>query len=673
MKNHILRISFIACLVVGLLTGRALGAHPAVSVDPDYEITFPNACESYDGSAVPDKYVSGSGGTALVAFWWTNTPYTQSQLLSRINSALSGSGITVSISRYTTTSAAGMPSAAFMLTFPALPESRDILRVRVSGGGVTSDIVQIPSQSITSNGRNWVETRRYFGTGTSDYVSDIVYYNGLGLPEQSVSSAASGRGRSIITPVTYDDCLRGDAREWLPFESTVSTGVFTSNATSASRYSSTYGAQESGHAFSENAFDSYSLNRKVSSRKPGSAHASADRKAVTEYGISTEDDRVMRIVYDPSSRSISVPTRPSPYVSGYQKAVTTDEDGRMSATFTDATGKVRLARIYDRTDSGEYVPYADTYTVYDGVGRPLWVISPEGSALVGPEALYTENGDVAMKWATIYRYDGYGRLAGRRQPGCGWEEYVYDRGDRLVLERDSTLHVQNRWIYHVYDNLGREIERTVVGNTSSRESIQQNYDTSSAPNSYPYPSHAGSVGADYRKPYTSIGSFTLVKQLYQARYGNYKYRTGTSSTGTSLFNIPAALSFSAVNGVVSTGDRSSDTKNLKIYEKVWILGDNVSGGSTDAYVERAFHYDGKGRLIQTVERNQSGGISRTSTSYDFRGLPLTVREDHTFSSSSQYSAPMHRTVTYSYDNRGRVLTEAVQVVNSNAKFHQENN
>ena len=30
-------------------------------------------------------------------------------------------------------------------------------------------------------------------------------------------------------------------------------------------------------------------------------------------------------------------------------------------------------------------------------------------------------------------------------------------------------------------------------------------------------------------------------------------------------------------------------------------------------------------------------------------------------SSSQYSASMHRTVTYSYDNRGRVLTETVQV------------
>lgn len=110
-------------------------------------------------------------------------------------------------------------------------------------------------------------------------------------------------------------------------------------------------------------------------------------------------------------------------------------------------------------------------------------------------------------------------------------------------------------------------------------------------------------------------------------------------------------------------ERSQDTDNLKIYEKVWILGDNVSGGSTNAYVERAFHYDCKGRLIQTVERNQSGGTSRTSTRYDFRGLPLTVREDHTFSSSGQYLAPMHRTVNYSYDDRGRVLTETVKVNN----------
>jgi RHS repeat-associated protein len=126
------------------------------------------------------------------------------------------------------------------------------------------------------------------------------------------------------------------------------------------------------------------------------------------------------------------------------------------------------------------------------------------------------------------------------------------------------------------------------------------------------------------------------------------------------FAIPSTLSFSAVSNVVSTSDKDATAvKEVKVYEKIGILGpDNTVTG----YVERAFYYDYLGRVIQTVEKNHLGGISRTSIKYDLAGNILKQHESHQRGPGLTADTKL---TTFTYDVRGRMLSETT-IINGSA-------
>jgi RHS repeat-associated protein len=126
---------------------------------------------------------------------------------------------------------------------------------------------------------------------------------------------------------------------------------------------------------------------------------------------------------------------------------------------------------------------------------------------------------------------------------------------------------------------------------------------------------------------------------------------------TTLWTTPSSLAFAPVTGVCTAADLETvNTKNMKAYETVKILMPNGD------FVERAFYYDKYGRLIQTVEKNHLGQISRYSVKYDFAGNILAQHESHKTSGSS---ATDTRLTVFTYDHRGRMLTETT-TINSDA-------
>lgn len=140
-------------------------------------------------------------------------------------------------------------------------------------------------------------------------------------------------------------------------------------------------------------------------------------------------------------------------------------------------------------------------------------------------------------------------------------------------------------------------------------------------------------------------------------------RKATSGTETAYSNmvtisikplIAEYLAFLPVADVVSENDRDNRTKGLKTYEKVGVLDGNAAAG----VVERAFYYDYKGRIIQTVEKNCLGGISRYSTKYDFVGNVLKNHEQHVWDIESTTNDSDQKLTEFTYDHRGRLLTEA---------------
>ena len=277
----------------------------------------------------------------------------------------------------------------------------------------------------------------------------------------------------------------------------------------------------------------------------------------------------------------------------YGEDVATDEDGKVFTTYKDVAGRLIMEKR--GTDN-------KTYYVYDDRGFLSWVITPAGSALLSSSANWSKTSTNAVNHCYVYSYDYRGNITEKSIPGAGISEYVYDKGGRLVLERDANLKGKNRWIYHVYDNIGREIECNLVQGTASvtRVSAQTNYNNLSINNSYP---QLGGGTPD--TPPSAIGSFTLICKLSQTRFGGGVYRTA-ASTQTSSFTVPSYLAFSPVSGVAESADLDNmKVIGYKLYEKIALLdgseNGNAGSGNT-SYIERAFHYDRKGRVMRWWKR-----------------------------------------------------------------------
>ncbi|MDR2292457.1 MAG: DUF6443 domain-containing protein, partial [Prevotellaceae bacterium] len=157
-----------------------------------------------------------------------------------------------------------------------------------------------------------------------------------------------------------------------------------------------------------------------------------------------------------------------------------------------------------------------------------------------------------------------------------------------------------------------------------------------------------------------------------AASGRYEILSSVPVTSQgSPWVTPSHLAFEPVNDICTYDDLETEKiKNLKAYERLRVLDDD------GVYVERAFYYDKKGRLIQTVEKNHLGGISRYSIKYDFVGNVLAQHEKHeTFKSGTggqgsskvkiiRISEFNEKLTLFTYDQRGRLLTEATTINDS---------
>ena len=442
---------------------------------------------------------------------------------------------------------------------------------------------------------NWKMVRHYTDETGNNYITDITFYDGLGYPSQIVNVGASPTGnRNIVTPIVYDRMRRSDSVLFLPYASaTVNTIKEESSPLQgqSSFYSSMFGTGESGHAKTRRVYEPSELNRVSQEYKPGSAYTNKNISYSYETNSANE---VFNLRVNLATGALHTDGSYPYYDAGTLfKDVATDDDGKVFTTYKDVAGRLIMEKR--GTDN-------KTYYVYDDRGFLSWVITPAGSALLSSSANWSKTSANAVNHCYVYSHDYRGNITEKSIPGAGTSEYVYDKGGRLVLERDANLKEKNRWIYHVYDNIGREIECNLVQGTASvtRASAQSKYDNISPDNTYP---QLGGGTPD--TPPSAIGNFTLICKLSQTRFGGGVYRTA-ASTQTSSFAVPSYLAFSPVSGVAESADLD-DVKVIgyKLYEKIALLdgseNGNAGSGNTN-YIERAFHYDRKGRVMQVVEK-----------------------------------------------------------------------
>ncbi len=277
---------------------------------------------------------------------------------------------------------------------------------------------------------------------TSGQASDVTYYDGFGLPVQTVSHVAGGG--LVRSAVTYD-ALDRPVRRYLPVPSGDDGYVSDFPSTAAGYYGDS-------RPFSQLTYRTTADDRPVQVLREG--EAMREHPGRYEYLCNNEKDGMLRCRrYRLADRRDSE----SVTLGGYYPAGaldvtrTTGPDGCTLLTFTDWRGFVILERrvVSDNT-------FADTYRLYDVLGNVRVIIQPKGAALMTREGKTWTRSDAEMeRYAFVCRYDRRGNLVYSRVPGAGAVEMRYDPLNRPAFRQTAAMRGRGETEFTLYDPIGR--------------------------------------------------------------------------------------------------------------------------------------------------------------------------------------------------------------------------
>lgn len=235
-----------------------------------------------------------------------------------------------------------------------------------------SDVITIGDQFEGVNG-NFIVTRQPnvkiksdvdFGTRTeSDLAESVQYFDGLGRPQQTISTRLSPMHRDLVQPVSYDLFGR-EVKKYLPYVSMEDNGRIKHDVTNQQLQ---FYQESDCHPFSEAVFEKAPLNRVIKQGSAGDAwQPNKDLKLEHvishEYLLNTIADSIINV-----NHHVLYP----PGVLYRNKTI--DENGNEMLEFID-----KLERVICRKLKVSSQLYASTYYIYDDIGNLVLVIPPEG-------------------------------------------------------------------------------------------------------------------------------------------------------------------------------------------------------------------------------------------------------------------------------------------------------
>ncbi len=548
---------------------------------------------------------------------------------------------------------------------------------------------------------------------------DIVYYDGLGYPIQKVRTSTLTTDEHIVTPIAYDALRRDDAKVYLPYGANCAT--YDSAAFRKQQHHYCGYGKDSLYAYTEKEYGTSPAGRLLSVRKPGKVYADSAKRIVYEYRTNTLADSILNLYATVDTLSkLKVGSGYLPD-GKLLLTKTTDEDGCTSEVFTNSTGRTVLARqrtggarldtyyVYDLRDSLVCVLQPEGAARIT-LGSVHDILRPTG---INSADTIPQIGSLLSEYAFLYAYDSHGRLVAKKLPGAAAEEFIPDDRGRTILSRNGNLRTAGKWLYNEYDCYDALLRSSLisanVGLDTLRKAARGQVDiiypdtTWMWPYYYPQDQEIVLYGRtailaagdslftpelDYTGNVESAGNDPILGHYIV--FEMERYYVGASAVGlpdgeTTVVNwpgffaaaitdstlleehrydrgdtsaVPAALAFSPVTGIVSQGDLGS-TRNLELWQRQLLLPPGrTAPDDTLHYVERAFWYDTLGTLVQTVERNALGGVSRTSAKYDYLGNVIVSEEKHAVSGNN---TPTVKRSSLTYDSLGRIASEDVTV------------
>lgn len=533
------------------------------------------------------------------------------------------------------------------------------------------------------------------------------YFDGLGRPLQTVSKGISPNNRDLVAPVVYDAYGR-EQYQYLPYTpQTTADGKFKIDPFNAQKVfyqSEPLNPDASGESiyYSQTEYEASPLNRVLKTYAPGNTWAKegGNRPLELQYLVNSIADSVH--IWDMPANGSIIPGSSASriYAAGQlYKNVTKDERGKSVIEFKDKEGRVVLKKVQlaDVVPNG-HVGWLSTYYVYDDLGNLRSVVPPNAVELIRPG--WVIDGTTARELCFFYRYDGRNRLIMKKVPGADSTEMVYDVRDRLVFTRDGNMRhatTGKKWHVTFYDALNRPTMTALYASGSSRDSLQtaMNAAVSNTQTiTHVVPEQADLVFGyhDGRAKYTARNSIAFEHGFDSGTGETLAEINATANQDTlsimavnPLPNIPATAltpltytfydnyNYSGKHNAVP-GDLTSPTFSGSPYAEILNTTSNMTKGlitgtkvrvlGTDQWLTTTTYYTDKGRVLQTISDNITGGKEVVSSIYDFSGKLLRTYQRHTNPRSG--TTPETRLITQMlYDAAGRV-TDVIKKLNDSA-------
>ena len=477
------------------------------------------------------------------------------------------------------------------------------------------DAVTTVTNLAATSGQNSIVKRTYRNAEGTVFDETTEYYDGLGRLKETVLTGITPDGTNLVT-LTRPDALGREHTVWLPGIDASASGNAYVDPSAVTSSSMTI--HDDSKPYSYSVYENSPLGRVVEQYGAGASWHAAGKRIVNDYlaNSSSQAELTVRLfTYTNSSITSSRISSSGYYADGTLRAKrVTDEDGRITLTFTDRQEHIVLKRSI--ADGGNY---HDTYYIYDDFGLLQAVLPPALSAQAGNGTL---DSDLVDQYAYLYQYNARNELTGRKLPGAGWENFGYDTDtNRLIWSQNAVQRANQEYTVYLYDALGRECVRGIMDLWPSGLLHPVKY-TGSA---------SGLGGYEV----TGGANVALKKVLAVNYYDNYQF-VEASSIPRSL--LPAQASCHVTQGLL-TGTLQAR------------LSADADAGDTPMCAD-VLYYDYRGNIIRDISSNPLGGYDVEDIGYNFTRQVISRTVTH---HADIPGKKITETYAYTYDHAGRAV------------------
>lgn len=537
-------------------------------------------------------------------------------------------------------------------------------------------------------------------SGVNDVRVATTYTDGIGRPLQTILNKLSPDQKDLVYLSTYDAIGR-ESQKFLPYAAPGDDGLFKQNVYQEAKMANEKLFPGEQVYYGKSYYDRSPLEMVVKATAPGNSWEGSQRGTSITQRTNTIADSVRR--WTITSPDISaVPVSSGCYGANQLLVQTeTNEQNQVTVKYIDQKGRVILFRRKVTATAGAgHIGWQSTYMIYDEMNNLRFTISPKAVAQIMGNWLL-DNETLRNELCFQYQLDDKRRIVATVTPGAGLTEMVYDSRDRIVYSRKANLKDKG-WQVNYYDGLNRQIKTGFYNQAKTRVQLQQLMD------------ELGGTALQENKVVSQTDDMVVSSRDISIN----TYKAGKSITFMDGFDTSPGDNMDAFIDPESTNDTYSDVvvKNPAPPEDnvEWLSyafyddyswsgaapfqGNYASrltdGGNpnadmdlnaanairgrmtgtktrvlgTDQWLTTTVYYNARGRAIQTIADNVTGGKDISTNLYDFNGKMLSNYLAHSNPRSVLTPATSMLSVI-KYDHAGRIV-EVRKRPNDNAAMER---